>query len=87
MTLSDAEMLFEGWRDNPPARHWLQILARCWGYKPPRRAADRPPEQLMTEILAIPGMQAKRDVHEGLGAPLLDFAALKRQHEKSRRHG
>lgn len=79
MTLAEAEMLFEGWRDNPPARHWLQILARAWGHKPPRRAADPKAAQPMAEILAIPGVTQRRDVHEGLGTPVLDFAALKRQ--------
>ena len=76
MTLAEAEIICDGWRDNPPAHHMMQILAGMWGWKPPQRHAPVTPMQA-AEVLAIPGMSQKRDVHEGLGAPVLDIAQLR----------
>lgn len=78
MTLADAEMILDGWRDNPPAHHMMQILAMAWGWKPKRRPAPRPAQSVPAEILMMPGMKSG-DVHQGLGAPVLDFESLKRQ--------
>jgi hypothetical protein len=91
MTLGEAALIFESWRETPPTHHMMQALARLWGWKGPPRAicsdegrdppmprhAPTPPN----EALAIPGL-THRPVGEGLPAVVLDFEALKRSYRR-----
>ena len=69
MTLPQVEELFAYWAAHPP----LHLIAAAYlGIKPkPPRPAS------MAEILALPGIE-RRPVDDGLPAPVLDFAELRR---------
>ncbi len=80
MTLGEAELIFESWREAPPAHHLLQVLARLWGWRPPRAPGEAQAADARA-LLAIPGMMQK-PVGEGLPAVVLDFEALKRSYRR-----
>jgi hypothetical protein len=82
MTLAEAELIFAGWEEAPPAHHLLQVLARQWGWQPPASARrGRHPAPDPNAVLAVPGMVAK-PVGEGLPAVVLDFETLKRTYRR-----
>jgi hypothetical protein len=80
MTLFEAELIFENWREAPPAHHLLQILARLGGWRPPR-APDEAQAADARALLAIPGI-VQKPVGEGLPTAVLDFEALKRSYRR-----
>ena len=96
MTLGEAELIFESWREAPPTHHMMQVLARLWGWKGPPHAvgsgepgpmpgrAPAMPRYAPTfagGAPAIPGVM-HRPVGEGLPAVVLDFEALKRSYRR-----
>jgi hypothetical protein len=80
MTLAEAELIFASWREAPPAHHLLQVLARLWGWQPPRARGEAETADARA-LLAIPGM-VQKPVGEGLPAAVLDFEALKRSYRR-----
>jgi hypothetical protein len=89
MTLGEAALIFESWRETPPTHHMMQVLARLWGWQGPARdrrseigdQTTRPPISDLRSLAAIPGM-THRPVGEGLPAVVLDFEALKRSYRR-----
>jgi hypothetical protein len=88
MTMSQAGIVFAGWRESPPAHHMMQVLATQWGWKP-RPAAMKgmpspppPGRQVAQEILTIRGM-ATGNIYQGLPRPM-NFAQLLAQTTRRR---
>jgi hypothetical protein len=80
MTLGEAELIFNSWRDTPPAHYMLQVIARMLGWKPAATGATEAGDA-RTRILAISGF-SERPVGEGLPA-VLNFEQLKRAYRRS----
>jgi hypothetical protein len=83
MTMAEAELIFAAWREAPPAHHMLQVLARLWGWQGPAAGrVETPPAPTIADLAGMPGFSRRRDVHEGLPAPILDFETLKARHAR-----
>lgn len=70
MTLTEAEQIFDYWREHPPTHLMVQAIARVFGWKPAEPGAPS-----LDAIAVIPPGLAVGTL--GMPAPVLDVATLR----------